>query len=409
MINSSSKNQEDGNCISNHLQPIDMTSLNICLETKGNFINPQLEPFPAFYHLERTHKVIRSNISIQKIISNLHKCFQTLSIQAGYDKKRAGTVLITPEHIKIYLHFWKIGCDSDISVELQRCQGDTIIYHRYAKLILQAASGNLPENKSYNFCLHPIKKRIITISSDTVILKQLETASNLVKSDRVDAMILGMESLTILTDSRKTKSDVALYVSRVVVHEHPLHHDQKATFLRTIHNFVMETVQNRFSEEFEDRMSTLKDDDEYLEAENNDEMNPQTCLRIENILHNYGLRILSNALETLNYSNDKITDLMGDKKLSDLVLKTTQKDVLLSLLKEVDNAISRPHNACLAAKCLHLICTSSKVAHANLLKNVSTSAALLEIFMHAEEVGKATNLRLQKESEQLRQFLCDNQ
>jgi len=453
MINKSSEEKEFGNVISNRPEPVkkSKTSPNSHLDTSNkqqNFVvNPQVNPIPPFYPLEQTRTII-NGIDLQKIIENLSQCFQALSIQAKC--KETGTILLTPEYVKMYLYFWKVDGDKDgILIELQRRKGDTIFFHRYAKYILQAASaGNFSTaENTYNFCLHPNTKRPSEISNtnnedESLLLRQLESVSNLIQSDRMDTKILGMESLSILTDTRKTKLDVALYVSRAVLVIQ--NGNQTANNVRMIHEFLMKMVQNQFinsdnKEDFQGLVENSDDDDEYFseeavsDDENNDENDvendgekPRRFSHIENTLHNFGLIILSNALETLHtfytagstkeavetqhrinkqvYIAAATTEPIVDQ-FCEMLLKT-QNGILMTLLREIDSSILKPHNAYLAAKCLHflLLCSSSSK---NSRAHVSSITAL-EMILRAEEIGKATNLRLHQECKNLRLILCDN-
>jgi len=419
---------------------------------KKNWIRPQVERIPHFYPLEQTHRILH-NIELDEITKNLCECFHALSIQARFKERPARAALLTPEFIEINLYLWKVGTAGSICVELQRGQGDRAVFHRrYAKYILQAASGNVPtNNEQHDFHNHSNNERLTksilrtrteysssTTKDQESFLRSAKFTTSLIRSDRIETKILGMESLCILTDSRKTNLDISLYVSRAIIFGgHPYYDQNIDHFARTVHEFVTKMIQIQYidDKEFEDAIMEVEydsdDDDEYFGNEI-DEARPRECIRVKNTIQNYGLVALSNALETLtmslsigpeatnthlNNTNRASSDrplninktFLTDDRFCKIPLNNKvepNENLLISLLKEVDCAISRPHNACLAAKCLHLFCRlSDGVIICARLK----SASGLEITRHAEEIGKATNVRLWQECKGLRLVLCDDQ
>jgi len=123
---------------------------------------------------------------------------------------------------------------------------------------------------------------------------------------------------------------------------------------------------------------------------------------------NYALKTISNALQVLTTSladnNTNVKDLnchaIVEKFYQNSLTISQERDILAALLKEVDSADSKPHDACLAAKCLTIMCQSSKAARRRI-----TSLCGVETVAHAEEIGYIANARLQSACDELQQVL----
>jgi len=331
---------------SSHL-PTNSTSSSHCYFWQKNKIM-ELKSIPKYYPLERTHRTIP--FGQQKgMIQNLRNCFRNLGIQVI--ERPSGTALLTMEYIEMYLYFWKSRDDEEIYIELQRRQGDTILYHtKYAKPILKAAvlscsereknlsslqNNNIPKERKYpnssstNFLLPPgydnldatiiknepnyfhsysLDDNLASISS--MAEESIEFAMNNLKSDKFDSQMLGMESLCMLTDLRKTNGAIAIYASRAIIFG-------KNQFL---HNLVFKMVllQEKQRQEEEKRNTTQNNDNEdnniflhnMINYHDNDEEKDHFSNDISMptfrsyhcavvILRNYALTILSNAWEVI--------------------------------------------------------------------------------------------------------------
>jgi len=396
--------------------------------SKNSWVNHQVTLIPGFYLLERTHRII-NKIQIEEIKENLCKCFHTLSTQAKYEEMPVGAALLTPEYIEMHVYLWKVR-DNGICVEVQRRQGDSIIFYRYAKYILQAAVGNFAANNNLDFhSKAKFTKNLLRsqFSGKESLSRSLEQAASLIWSDRIDARILGMERICMLTDPRKMDFNAALSVSRALIFGKHNSEEDGPDFARITFDFIIKMVQTRFSddEELQDMMTTeySSDGEDNGNAYFGHEEKPQEFIGAERRLENYGLIILSNALETLSVfyrtgSEAGKTHFIDNKQGSSnnnklhgnitqickISFEKTQRHILITLLKVANCAISRPHNACLAIKSLRFLCCLSK-KNCEHLKSESG----LEMTIHAEEIGRVTNARLQNECEKLRLELWDNQ
>ena len=113
-------------------------------------------------------------------------------------------------------------------IEVQRLSGDVVQYHYAAKTILQAA-----RNISMTQTISKVKPTV-TVTPDRVLLqpsatitvatnqnnifsKTMENIHNLLRKDRIDANILGMESWAHLTDVSSSNEMIAIEASKAVL------------------------------------------------------------------------------------------------------------------------------------------------------------------------------------------------
>lgn len=396
---------------------------------KKSWANPQLRPIPNYYPMERSSRILNLNEhehKLEEITGNVSECFRVLGIQAKYFESPAGAALLTPEQVEIYLYLWKAGGGKQVCVEVQRRRGDSVTFHRYARHILEAASGDFDpaEYKDYSdsHYLKAAEKLIRTELTKATDQRQesliaIELAAGLIKKDRFDARILGMESLCILTDPRKTNLNTALLASRAVLFG--VQKDEQNPMFRNIHEFVLNVVQKRCMGDEESLLEDMvveydSDDEDYFDdEEERDETKPPEYHDSMKTLVNYGLTIITNSWEVLTTfesfdSEPETTDghpLSVDTAVAEfhrISSDLTHTDILTSLLMELGRAESKAHNACLAAKCLRLLCQSSHEA-----RERTKALSGLQRASRAEEVGKETNARLERESADLFRVLQD--
>ena len=191
----------------------------------------QLRTIPAFYPLEKSSRLVEDETATA-VASRLADCFRTLSVHAQYDNETATASLVTSENVEMHLSLWKTPANSPqtgILVELQRRTGDSIAFHRYSRTILDAAMGLIEDYDIPTAMLDDVmySKRVQRLLSNELTNQEtlehenaiiaLEIAHGLIMKDRIDARLLGMESLCLLTDPRKTGIVTATLASHVVL------------------------------------------------------------------------------------------------------------------------------------------------------------------------------------------------
>ena len=336
-----------------------------------------------------------------------------------HNNDTATASLSTGENVEMHLSLWKTSGarhPAGIVVELQRRKGDSITFHRYSKHILDAAMGDFDApafsgprggeiahvytKKAERMLKMQTAKSAASEQENAVIA--IEIAHGLLMKDRMDARQLGLESLCLLTDPRKTGNTTAMIASRVVllgttegalgVSTTTTSKDESNTILfdeapfQEIRETILSLIQLRrigdediFSEDDGGAAAAAAasaadsdDEEDEFEGQKNQEKDHMSTL------HNLALAVLANALDVIENqdslqkdpeetskkpaassssapqtANDIASTFMNDSK--DL----TSKEILSTLISELGKAAKKPHNACLSAKCLRCLCRAS--------------------------------------------------
>lgn len=379
---------------------------------------------PAFYPLEKSSRFIEDDHLA--VASRLAECCRVLSVQATYNDENATASLVTGENVEMHLSLWRTSGDAaskypaGIVVELQRRKGDSIIFHRYSRYILDAA---MDEFDSFDF----IEKtggdvaQVYTKKAERMLKMQtsgsasseeenaviaIEIAHGLLMKDRMDARQLGLESLCLLTDPQKTGSTTALIASHVVLlgtaQGTVAPAGDGAIFDESPFQEIRETILSLI------QLRRIGDETDYSDDENegvvDGEVEGQLIQEKEhmNILHNLALAVLANALEVIeDYdvidSEPEETFAKPRARLdSSEITKTfmnegkdiTSKEILSTLIAELGKASRNPHNACLSAKCLSSLMGASDDARRRAkelgAKNVVSTALDVGVRTHAK-------------------------
>jgi len=274
----------------------------------------------------------------------------------------------------MHVHLFQ-GSSQTVIVEIQRRRGCSVLFHKYSRCILDAAEGrwdvSLFESPSIPDSTLPQK----TVIQDKAkkhenVLLALEIAAGLIKKDRLDANILGMESLCLLTDKNKTDWYTSLLASRVV-----LEGDLDESHFN-IKEAVLSLVQKRC-------LDGIRDDKEHLYFDEKEHIE---------LLHNLSLAVLSNALEV--YENKMLSE---EKSITDLLTVSkvdNDNDLVSSLIDELKLAASRPHDAFLSARCLKVLLSASTEA-----RNRARGLDVMKVVNKAKEIGSESHALLAKESD----------
>jgi len=344
-----------------------------------------------------------------------------LSIHAVYCNETATADLYTAENVEMYLSLWK-SSESGILIEIQRRKGDSIAFHRYSRCILDAAAGELDlrEHVEENgvdldmvytkkvhqkLLTHEDKKDAATERDNAIVA--IEIAHGLVMKDRMDARQLGLESLCLLTDPRKTGTRTSLIASRVVLlgtandatepEEEELIVDE-TPFLE-IQQTILSLIQFR-------RIGEEGGDDDDVEV---DDIEQEHIT----VLHNLALAVLANALSVISDEENLTVDdpeevessnrrrLDTSESISERFLEDSEctcpessekREIMKTLISELGKAGMKPHNACLSAKCLRSLCKASNKA-----REKAKELGAKTVVQTALEVGARTHLKLEHE------------
>eukprot|EP00578_Thalassiosira_sp_NH16_P011400 CAMPEP_0181114098 /NCGR_PEP_ID=MMETSP1071-20121207/20698_1 /TAXON_ID=35127 /ORGANISM="Thalassiosira sp., Strain NH16" /LENGTH=409 /DNA_ID=CAMNT_0023198177 /DNA_START=224 /DNA_END=1453 /DNA_ORIENTATION=+ len=291
-----------------------------------------------FYPIERTSAVIVDCFDPREISRRITGCLQKLSIVAKLDTSDYASLLAealdyTTFHIRLYKHD-TINENKGILVELQRVGGDSFNYMKYVKAILAAARGEaIDESKKSSRRRSSLTYIPASILPSNVKEEYRQPAEpnakcimhieELVNEDRSDAVLLGIESLLLLTDQER--SHVSLSAAEAVLN---------GTGHSVIKDFVHKCIRCP--------RSTLSQEDNEFEYAS------RQCA----IMHNIALAVLGNSLQTASGAECPV--LSSVLQSEEWLGQSGIVDVLLSELSNAD-----PHDAYHAARCLNTLLDSA--------------------------------------------------
>ncbi len=385
----------------------------------------QLRPVPAFYPLERSSRFVEDGL--ETVVDRVSDANRLLSIHAVYCNKTATATLLTSENVEMHLSLWKTsGKQEGIVVEIQRRKGDSIAFHRYSRCILDSAAGefDIKEHVEKNgddidAVFSRKVQRLLTLEkpSDSTseaenAIIAIEIAHGLVMKDRIDARQLGLESLCLLTDPKKTGHKTAVIASRVVLLGSAQDIDSNAspeeallcdeTPFQEIRQALLSLIQFR----------RIGDSDEFDE-EDSEESEHIT------VLHNLALAVLANALavmadddiDSVSSSPEEVvtqrerldtSESVSERFLEDSLECSENREIMKTLISELGKANLKPHNACLSAKCIGSLCRASDKA-----RKRAQELGAKTVVQTALEVGTRTHLKLERECSKVMSSLTE--
>lgn len=288
-----------------------------------------------FYPIERTSAIVDC-CDPHTIGNRITGCLQKLSITAKFNASKESLFAETLDYTKFYIRLYKNNSinNKGILVELQRVDGDSFNFIKYVQAILASARGEGNGRKatvrrsSLNYIPSSIisscqlDKRRQPEESNAEYMMHIE---DLLKKDRSDAVLLGIESLLLLTD--KDRSQVSLPASEVVLNgEHSI-----------IKDFVRKCIHRP-------RLTQSPEDNTFDHASWQGDR-----------LHNTALAVLGNSLQTASDAESS--------KLLDFLLESEEwmghSGIVDALLSELSHAEDRSHDAYQASRCLVTLLGSS--------------------------------------------------
>jgi len=335
---------------------------------------------------------------------------------------------MTSEGVEMHLSLWKTMSEkAGIVVELQRRKGDSIVFHRYSRFILDAAIGDFNteqhlETHGQDLDIVYSKKvqRLLNLDrtgwSSTAAEYEnaviaIEIAHGLLMKDRMDARQLGLESLCLLTDPKKTGITTALITSHVVLLGtatgieglYANGEDEKEELVldeapfQGIRQAILSLVQ----------FGRIGDDEDFDDEDDEDTMG---------VLNNLALAVLANSLDVVE-NQDRYDENPEETEKKPSAIRTpssssvagafleesnelSKSEILSTLISELGKASQKPHNACLSAKCIGSLCRASKKA-----KRRAKELGAKQVVSTALEVGVRTHLKLETECKNVTKVL----
>jgi len=388
--------------------------------SKSNWTPTKLRQVPAYYPLERSSRFVESELA--DVVVRISESNRLLSIHAVYCNETATATLLTSENVEMHLSLWKTSGEKEgIVIEIQRRKGDSIAFHRYSRCILDAAAGEFDIHdhieKNGNDIDLVFSRRVQSLltleqpkdsksEAENAVIA-IEIAHGLIMKDRIDARQLGLESLCLLTDPKKTGYTTAMIASRVVLLGSTRNVDCK-------HSPPEETLmcdETPFQEIRQALLSLIQfrrigDADDFDEGEDSTEESEYIT-----VLHNLALAVLANALDVISDDEDleskssapeevaptgrariDTSESISERFLEDSFECSDNNEIMKTLISELGKAGMKPHNACLSAKCIGSLCKASEKAR----KRAKELGAKM-VVETALEVGSRTHLKLERE------------
>mmetsp|Transcript_6435 Transcript_6435/g.11195 ORF Transcript_6435/g.11195 Transcript_6435/m.11195 type:complete len:405 (+) Transcript_6435:263-1477(+) len=342
--------------------------------TSGNYHS--LLEVPMFYPIGRTSTVVNC-YDLGGIANRILGCLQKLSITAKFNASEACTLFAeTLDYTKFYVRLYKDS--KGILVELQRVDGDSFNFIKYAHLILASARGEkIDERKSATrrrSSLNYIPASILSChieqcphedSTDAYMMHVEE----LIKKDRSDAILLGIESLLLLTD--RDRSTVSLSAAEAVL---------SGNGHSVIKDFIYKCIHCP-------RLALSPEDYDFDHASRQCET-----------MHNTALAVLGNSLQTAS-----------DAECPRLLRSLLQSEEWMghaglvdALLYELSHAEDRSHDAYHAARCLNTLLDSSSE-----MKRTLIERGLPNVMKDSQTVGRRRHSLLARECDAALALMAD--
>ena len=227
--------------------------------------------------------------------------------------------------------------------------------------------------------------------------------------DRMDARQLGLESLCLLTDPKKTGYMTAVLASHVVL----LGSTTGVEIAGVTDGDNQETILTDEApfQEIRETVLSLVQFSRIGEDEEDEVTSPESEQMV--VLHNLALAVLANALEVVEHPELYLSPPEDSKPGARPTLKTqesanitkafldetqelSKKELLSTLIGELGKASTKPHNATLSAKCLGSLCRSAEEA-----KRRAKELGAKTVVATALDVGVKTHLKLETECQKV--------
>lgn len=149
---------------------------------------------------------------LPKILLLLENVFRILSLHTRYCDSPISARCRSLDQVEIEVVLFAIpdSKSNEMVLEISRLDGDAVSHHAHVLRILTAVRDETLElppiiDPSWN---QETLRKMESVSSHRVcytnIVESLEIASNMIDSDRYDACLMGLQSLTLITDPNKS-------------------------------------------------------------------------------------------------------------------------------------------------------------------------------------------------------------
>lgn len=302
---------------------------------------------------------------------------------------QASVALESLDNVQVHVALWQSR--GEIAFEVQRRKGDSDAFNRYARCLLDAASGNFKgfeyEKSSGDIDILFQEAMVSTSTSEQEqehAMAALYKVHDLFKRDRMEMILDGMESLVVLADPRKTGVVTSINVSNaVLLGVGP--NQESSWYLGDIRDFLIMVIHNRdFGADLVPVSEALYFSDDY------DEADEAAVMQIRNL----ALSVLCLTLEVIAKTPELHPGRGQDSVRSflDRAQGFSDKNFLSTLVAEVSRAKQAPHVAYRTVKALRLFGASSDSVRQELMDLKAFNAATI-----AYKYGVTNHKRLEIE------------
>lgn len=191
-------------------------------------IKPEdLESLPEDFPLERTHRFIR-DADAKEVAERISKALKAHSIEAEYNTNPPKVKCKTKDFVSFRIRLYS-GDDSGspVVVEVQRRCGPASCFMQACRAVLNAAEGKMEKPAARSLppfmsnpigqmkCLQDVK--VVSEDEEDTSATALADSVAMIRHEKRDTNVLGLENLNSLTDPMKTKPSMALKVAKTVV------------------------------------------------------------------------------------------------------------------------------------------------------------------------------------------------
>lgn len=331
-----------------------------------------LPEVPLFYPIERTSTVVECR-DPGLIADRILVCLQKLSIIAKFNSREASAFAEALDFTKFYIRLYKNSTTNHagILVEMQRVEGDSFNFIKYVQAILAAARGEaLFDERSatgrWRSSLGYIPSSVLSCRTLHQEKKQGEkdceyllAVEELLTKDRSDAVLLGIDSLLVLTDNMR--SNVSSCAAKAVLFgTHPV-----------IKEFIHKCIHHP--------QTVLSPEDIAFDFDS------RQC----EIIHTTALAILGNSLQSA-YDDTKCINVLDSLAFSEEWIGRNN-GIVDVLIHELSQAEVQSHNAYHAARCMGILLDSQN------MRSVLIDRGLHHVMKASHLVGHRRHSLLERE------------
>lgn len=174
---------------------------------------------PDFHPLDRA-SVFCPHTSVSSVANRIAKTLFERSIEGNFDDEKAKVKCLTSYNVefRIFVYRGQDVYSHGVIVEVQRRSGASLLFVQDSQAILDAVQGKIPEKPRTSDVEAPLVSDTEDDNDDAkVALSSLNFVEKMLAYDRSDATLLGLQTLSSLTDPAKMGTGTSFSVSTAIV------------------------------------------------------------------------------------------------------------------------------------------------------------------------------------------------